>query len=110
MSDICCLINCLTYALSLKNATPWVSDLPRSIGHAAAAPAAPDRHLSCLATAWTWYALLQVGYRASKEVFGHTWDMEICAGEGGPVFKVHRCDAGIAQPARGIPLSSFLLG
>ena len=30
----------------------------------------------------------QVGYRASKEVFGHTWDMTITAGEAGPVFTV----------------------
>jgi hypothetical protein len=31
---------------------------------------------------------LQVGYAASKEVFGRTWHMSISAGETGPVFTV----------------------
>jgi hypothetical protein len=32
--------------------------------------------------------LLQVGYRASKEAFGHTWDMKVSAGEKGRIFTV----------------------
>lgn len=37
----------------------------------------------CVSTCW-----LQLGYTASKEAFGHVWDMHISAGEGGPIFTV----------------------
>lgn len=43
------------------------------------------RHGVCAFVPTCW---LQLGYHASKEAFGHVWDMHISAGEGGPNFTV----------------------